>query len=136
MEDLIREYNLKADPIDDMVCELRGHALDNGWSKSRLRKKRKELRILYGDTLELYNEWLIGFGRPKQMTYKNAKMILKNDIYASIVDVSDGIYLDHESEHELNKYIKLYPDKSFNRKLAKKSGYKVFLKVIAGDTPL
>jgi len=131
METYIQKYNLKKYKIDDMIIELRNYGIQKEWSKSKLKRKKKELRNEYENTMKSYNKWLKGFGKPEMNVYRDAKIILKNEIFTSIVDVSEGNFINHKNEIELKKYLRNNPNKSYSRKLAKDKGYKVFLKIVS-----
>ena len=118
-----------------MVIELREYGEMNGWSKQKIKKKKKELRLVHDNTLQFYNKILRGFNKPEQKSYKKAKMILKHKIFASVVDIMNEEYINHKNEKKLKEYLRNNPEKKYSKSKAKDKGYKIFLVEIVNQQP-
>ena len=135
MDKLIKKYELKKVNIDDMVIELHEYGEMNGWSKQKIKNKKKELRLVHDNTLQFYNKILRGFNKPEQKSYKKAKMILKHKIFASVVDIMNEEYINHKNEKKLKEYLRNNPEKKYSKSKAKDKGYKIFLVEIVNQQP-
>lgn len=127
MEKLIIQYKLKKEKIDDMIIELREYGNLNEWSKNKIKRKKRELRLVHDKTLDFYNKILKGFNKSEQKTYRKAKRILKNEIFASVIDIINEEYINHKNENELKKYLRKNPSKKYSKSKAKDEGYKFLL---------
>jgi len=130
VEEYRQKYRLKGESLDDILIELYDHSVIYGWSDKTYEKHGGKFKRLYGGIFIQLNEWLVGFGLPRQNTINKAKKTLKKKVFASIVDVKENNYINLGSNKSLRKYINMDPSKKIGKGMAKDEGYRIFLEIL------
>ncbi len=127
IDDFKIKYSLKNVDLDDLVLELQEYSQKNNWSEDTFKNRLKLLQKLHRPLFIRLNKWLISFGLPTEHTISRAKNSLKNNVFASVIDVKENNYYNCKTKTVLVKYLQENPHKRVKRQYAKDEGYRVFL---------